>query len=67
MSAGGEGALQQWLAFGAMVVIVGAMVTRGALEEREGESVVYRSIKICFWWLLGVTIGVYFQARLNLK
>ena len=27
----------------------------------------YKTIKIGFWWLLGVTIGVYFQARLNLR
>lgn len=27
----------------------------------------YKAIKIGFWWLLGVTIGVYFQARLNLR
>lgn len=60
MSVSGEGALHQWLTFGALVIVVGALIAKGAVEEREGESVVYRSIKISFWWLLGVTLGVYF-------
>ena len=35
--------------------------------EQESETITYKAIKIGFWWLLGVTIGVYFQARLNLR
>lgn len=31
------------------------------------ESIVHWGIKVSFWLLLGVTIGVYFQARLKLK
>ena len=34
---------------------------------QEGETAAYKASKIGFWWLLGVTIGVYFQARLNLR
>ena len=36
-------------------------------DGEEGETSFYRYVKIGFWWLLGVTIGVYFQARLNLR
>lgn len=37
-----------------------------ATEQRE-ESDIHGWIKIGFWFFLGVTLGVYFQARLNLK
>lgn len=52
-----------WTLF--LVLAVMAVCAEG--KQIEGESAVYRGIKIGFWWLLGVTIGVYFQARLNLK
>jgi|JI9StandDraft_1071089.scaffolds.fasta_scaffold660419_1 cell division protein FtsW (lipid II flippase) len=67
MSLWTEGALQNWLTVGVLMVVVGGLIAKEAVEERDRESTVYRSIKISFWWLLGVTIGVYFQARLNLK
>ena len=38
----------------------------GECKEKE-ETLIHYGIKIGFWFLLGVTLGVYFQARLNLK
>jgi cell division protein FtsW (lipid II flippase) len=31
------------------------------------ETLTHYGVKIGFWFLLGVTLGVYFQARMNLK
>ena len=53
-----------------LVLVALAMMVECKEERRqgvEGETVVYKGIKIGFWCLLGVTIGVYFQARLNLR
>ena len=54
----------------ALVLLLVGLVTmiecKGEAQQ-EGETTTYKAIKISFWWLLGVTIGVYFQARLNLR
>jgi len=36
-------------------------------QTNQGESLVHWGIKVGFWLLLGVSLGVYFQARLKLK
>lgn len=36
-------------------------------EVRGKESVVHWGIKVGFWLFLGITLGVYFEARLKLK
>lgn len=36
-------------------------------EQKGEETLIHKVIKVGFWLLLGVTLGVYFQARLNLK
>jgi hypothetical protein len=49
------------------VLVLLGLVLAVECKEEEGETLLYKGIKIGFWWLLGVTIGVYFQARLNLR
>ena len=52
-----------------VVVLVVLLLQLGQCKkaEKEGESLVHWGIKVGFWLLLGVTLGVYFQARLKLK
>jgi len=49
------------------VLLLSLLLTICQCKAEEGETTTYKVIKIGFWWLLGVTIGVYFQARLNLR
>jgi cell division protein FtsW (lipid II flippase) len=48
-----------------IVALVQAAPTKA--HPQQEESHVKWGIKVGFWLLLGVTIGVYFQARLKLK
>ncbi len=50
-----------------LLFMIATLLVSTECKSKEGESTVYSCIKIGFWCLLGVTIGVYFQARLNLK
>jgi len=51
-----------------LVLLMAALqIAECKAKENEEESLLHYGIKISFWFILGVTIGVYFQARLNLK
>lgn len=51
----------------ALLLLLAVLAVGAEAKREQGESAIYAGIKIGFWWLLGVTLGVYFQARLNLK
>lgn len=52
----------------AIVMLALLLVLAECKKQVQGkESIVHWGIKVGFWLLLGVTLGVYFEARLKLK
>lgn len=51
-----------WLLLAVLLVVLPG----GECKDRV-ESVTHYGVKIGFWFLLGVSLGVYFQARIDLK
>lgn len=55
--------LRSWLCvMGVLLALLPACECKQRIE-----TLTHYGVKIGFWFLLGVTLGVYFQARMNLK